>query len=123
MQIVKAYPFEGDSTSATPTTLVFLYLSQVCRTKVIELSEGISQHAWYPCTISYSYSQLTQPTFWLRVSQSVQSLSVLRGPGSMASRDPSSRGFVYPWRVFIVRTGDKTLSGGMLPEMESLNCL
>lgn len=27
MQMVKAYPFEGDSTSATPTTLVCLYLS------------------------------------------------------------------------------------------------
>ncbi|XP_045325553.1 pappalysin-1 [Leopardus geoffroyi] len=40
--------------------------SQVCRTKVIDLSEGISQHAWYPCTISYPYSQLAQTTFWLR---------------------------------------------------------
>ncbi|ELW70629.1 Pappalysin-1 [Tupaia chinensis] len=39
--------------------------SQVCRTKVIDLSEGISQHAWYPCTISY-YSQLAQNSFWLR---------------------------------------------------------
>ncbi|KAF5917654.1 hypothetical protein HPG69_013490, partial [Diceros bicornis minor] len=37
----------------------------VCRTKVIDLSEGISQHAWYPCTISYPYSQLAQTTFWL----------------------------------------------------------
>ncbi|KAL6033373.1 hypothetical protein STEG23_033004, partial [Scotinomys teguina] len=38
----------------------------VCRTKVIDLSEGISQHAWYPCTFNYPYYQLPQTTFWLQ---------------------------------------------------------
>lgn len=45
---------------------------QVCRTKVIDLSEGISQHAWYPCTITYPYYHLPQTTFWLQVSPDLQ---------------------------------------------------
>lgn len=65
--------------SKTSVSLYFFF--QVCRTKVIDLSEGISQHAWYPCTISYPYSQLAQTTFWVRVSQSFESLSLSsRGP-------------------------------------------
>lgn len=54
----------------------FFMFFQVCRTKVIDLSEGISQHAWYPCTISYPYSQLAQTTFWLRVSRSSESSGI-----------------------------------------------
>ncbi|XP_072487848.1 pappalysin-1 isoform X2 [Notamacropus eugenii] len=40
--------------------------SQMCRTKVVDLSEEVSQHAWYPCTINYQYSYNTQTTFWLK---------------------------------------------------------
>ncbi|XP_020846268.1 pappalysin-1 [Phascolarctos cinereus] len=40
--------------------------SQICRTKVVDLSEEVSQHAWYPCTINYQYSYMSQTTFWLR---------------------------------------------------------
>ncbi|XP_053551737.1 pappalysin-1 [Bombina bombina] len=37
--------------------------TQVCRTKVIELSDGISQYAWYPCTVSLPYTNIN---FWLK---------------------------------------------------------
>ncbi|XP_056678147.1 pappalysin-1 isoform X2 [Monodelphis domestica] len=40
--------------------------SQMCRTKVVDLSEEVSQHAWYPCTINYQYSYMVQTTFWLK---------------------------------------------------------
>lgn len=96
----------------------------MCRTKVIDLSEGISQHAWYPCTISYPYSQLAQTTFWLRVSQSFESLR-FSSSGPQEALPPvtlSQGGFVYPLRMLIVRTEKKTLSSGTLPGMESLSC-
>lgn len=49
----------------------------------MDLSEGISQHAWYPCTISYPYQdpQMLPTTFWLWVRKSFENLSnSSRGP-------------------------------------------
>lgn len=91
---------------------------------MIDLSEGISQHAWYPCTISYPYSQLAQTTFWVRVSQSFESLSLSsRGPQeALSPLALSQAGFVYLLRVLMARTESKTVSSRMLPGMESLNC-
>lgn len=96
----------------------------MCRTKVIDLSEGISQHAWYPCTMSYPYSQLAQTTFWVRVSQSFESHRLFsEAPGEALSPLALSQdGFVYPLRVLTERTENKTVSSRMLPGMESLNC-
>ena len=109
--------------SKTFVSLYFFF--QVCRTKVIDLSEGISQHAWYPCTISYPYSQLAQTTFWVRVSQSFESLR-LSGRGSQEALSPfalSQAGFVYPLRVLTARTENKTVSSRMLPEISSVQSL
>lgn len=47
---------------------VFLFsLLQMCRTKVIDLNDGVSQYAWYPCTANFQYSHMTQTIFWLKV--------------------------------------------------------
>ncbi|XP_075762103.1 pappalysin-1 isoform X1 [Pelodiscus sinensis] len=40
--------------------------TQVCRTKVMDLSDVVSQYAWYPCTANFPYSHLTQTIFWLK---------------------------------------------------------
>ena len=39
----------------------------MCRTKVIDLNDGVSQYAWYPCTANFQYSHMTQTIFWLKV--------------------------------------------------------
>ncbi|KAM7143849.1 pappalysin-1 [Macrochelys suwanniensis] len=40
--------------------------TQVCRTKVMELSDVVSEYAWYPCTANLPYSHMTQTIFWLK---------------------------------------------------------
>lgn len=45
----------------------FFFLLQTCRTKVIDLNDGVSQYAWYPCTANFQYSHMTQTIFWLKV--------------------------------------------------------
>lgn len=103
---------------------LFIFFFQVCRTKVIDLSEGISQHAWYPCTMSYPYSQLAQTTFWVRVSQSFESHRLSsRGPwGSIVSLGPFSGWFCLPTEGVNGKAENKTVSSRMLLGMESLNC-
>lgn len=41
----------------------------MCRTKVIDLNDGVSQYAWYPCTANFQYSHMTQTIFWLKVGR------------------------------------------------------
>ncbi|XP_024053611.1 pappalysin-1 isoform X2 [Terrapene carolina triunguis] len=40
--------------------------TQVCRTKVMDLSDVVSKYAWYPCTANLPYSHMTQTIFWLK---------------------------------------------------------
>uniref|UniRef100_A0A8V1AM27 Pappalysin-1 n=1 Tax=Gallus gallus TaxID=9031 RepID=A0A8V1AM27_CHICK len=40
--------------------------TQTCRTKVIDLNDGVSQYAWYPCTANFQYSHMAQTIFWLK---------------------------------------------------------
>ncbi|XP_050782853.1 pappalysin-1 [Gopherus flavomarginatus] len=40
--------------------------TQVCRTKVMDLSDVVSEYAWYPCTANLPYSHMTQTIFWLK---------------------------------------------------------
>ncbi|PKU37770.1 pappalysihypothetical protein [Limosa lapponica baueri] len=53
--------------------------SQMCRTKVIDLNDGVSQYAWYPCTANFQYSHMTQTVFWLKAyfSQPMVAAAVL----------------------------------------------
>ncbi|NWW05014.1 PAPP1 protein, partial [Oreocharis arfaki] len=53
--------------------------TQVCRTKVIDLNDGVSQYAWYPCTANFQYSHMTQTVFWLKAyfSQPMVAAAVL----------------------------------------------
>ncbi|NXG65566.1 PAPP1 protein, partial [Hemiprocne comata] len=53
--------------------------TQVCRTKVIDLNDGVSQYAWYPCTANFQYSHITQTIFWLKAyfSQPMVAAAVL----------------------------------------------
>ncbi|XP_030063408.1 pappalysin-1 [Microcaecilia unicolor] len=39
---------------------------QVCRTKVIDLSNEMSQYAWYPCSDDPQNIHMTQETYWLK---------------------------------------------------------
>ncbi|XP_014807790.1 PREDICTED: pappalysin-1 [Calidris pugnax] len=53
--------------------------TQMCRTKVIELNEDVSQYAWHPCTANFQYSPMTQTVFWLKAyfSQPMVAAAVL----------------------------------------------
>uniref|UniRef100_U3J3E8 Pappalysin-1 n=1 Tax=Anas platyrhynchos platyrhynchos TaxID=8840 RepID=U3J3E8_ANAPP len=53
--------------------------TQTCRTKVIDLNDGVSQYAWYPCTANFQYSHMTQTIFWLKAyfSQPMVAAAVL----------------------------------------------
>ncbi|NXO38739.1 PAPP1 protein, partial [Locustella ochotensis] len=53
--------------------------TQMCRTKVIDLNDGVSQYAWYPCTANFQYSHMTQTIFWLKAyfSQPMVAAAVL----------------------------------------------
>lgn len=60
----------------------------MCRTKVIDLNDGVSQYAWYPCTANFQYSHMTQTIFWLKVGSA---RVIQKSPPSLPVRSFSNR--------------------------------
>lgn len=60
----------------------------MCRTKVIDLNDGVSQYAWYPCTANFQYSHMAQTIFWVKVGSACV---IQKSPLSLPVRSFSNR--------------------------------